>query len=389
MRTQIAGKTLRRDFLHAASVGVTAAGLLATGFPGAGPSIASAAPACPKLDPFQDTREAAEAFMRSYYASKDGVDIDSFVLHWAPTGIRNEDDVLGVNCGALGDRNSIRAMFGGWFTRIGTPGRFSKFNHATGDLKYGIISEFVNVPGTFFARGFDLMTVNVLTNGLISRYIDHWDSWQLAQQDITGSGDPTTTPDPFSPTGPKNSVPVASQLAPVHANGEPRISAPCSPPIPTPNSASPDLVAYVSNLHDALSSGNSGKVSAMFTDDFLFIHPLLHKGPPGYGTFNRGIQVRGRDAVKSILSSAISLLPDGKDSVLDRVIGSMAGGGYQWRSGGMYANQGLTRQGMFGATALDFSGNQISRMSVKFDTFYLTQSQRNAIQSALSRSCIG
>jgi len=47
--------------------------------------------------------------------------------------------------------------------RIDAPGRFSKFNHATGDLKYGIISEFINVPGTFFAWGFDLMTVNVLT----------------------------------------------------------------------------------------------------------------------------------------------------------------------------------------------------------------------------------
>jgi hypothetical protein len=256
-------------------------------------------------------------------------------------------------------------------------------------LNYGVISEFVDVGGTFFARGFDLMTALVFSGGLQQWYVDHWDSWQLAQQDITGSGDPMTSPDPFSPTGPKTSVPVAAQLAPVHANGVPRFSTPCSPPIPTPNSASSDLVAYVNNLHDALSSGNSGKVSAMFTDDCLFIHPLLHNGPPGYGVFNRGIQVRGRDAVKSILKSAISLLPDGQDSLVDRVIGSMAGGGYQWRSGGQYANQGLGRTGMLGCTALDFSGQQISRMSVKFDTFHLTQAQRAAIENALGQSCIG
>ena len=101
-----------------------------------------------------------------------------------------------------------------------------KFNHAAGDLKYGVISEFVDVPGTFFARGFDLMTALVFTNGLQSDYTDHWDSWQLAPQDVTGSGDPVTTADPFSPTGPKNSVSVAAQLAPVHANGVPRFSAP-------------------------------------------------------------------------------------------------------------------------------------------------------------------
>ncbi len=373
----------RRDFLHTATFGAAAASLLAV--PGLS-VIAKPSKVCG--DPFQSQREAAEAFLRSYYASKDGLDIDSFVLHWAETGIRAEDHVLGVNCGPVTDRNGIRASFGGLFPRVGTPGRFSKFFHATGDLNYGVISEFVDVPGTFFARGFDLMTVNVLTGGLISHYIDHWDSWQLAQTDITGSGDPTTTPDPFSPTGPKNSVPVALQLAPVHANGVPRFSEPCSPPIPSPNSASAELLQYVNRLHDALSKGDSGPVAALFTDDCLFIHPLLHRGPPGYGTFCRGIQVRGRNAVASILKSAVHLLPDGEDSILERVIGSLAGGGYQWRSGGIYANQGLTRQGIFGATALDFSGDQISRMSVKFDTFHLTQDQRSAIQDALDQACL-
>jgi hypothetical protein len=373
----------RRDFLHTATFGAAAAGLLAV--PGLS-VIAEPSKECG--DAFQSRREAAEAFLRSYYASKDGLDIDSLVLHWAETGIRFEDHVLGVDCAPLTDRNGIRLSFGGLFTAVGTPGRFSKFFHATGDLNYGVISEFVDVPGTFFARGFDLMTVNVLTGGLISHYIDHWDSWQLAENDITGSGDTTTTPDPFSPTGPKNSVPVALQLAPVHANGVPRFSTPCSPPIPSPNSASAELVQYVNRLHDALSKGDSGAVAALFTENCLFIHPLLHRGLPGYGTFCGGIQVRGRNAVASILKSAVHLLPDGENSILERVIGSLAGGGYQWRSGGIYASQGLTRQGILGATALDFSGNQISRMSVKFDTFHLTQDQRSAIQDALDQTCL-
>ena len=39
---------------------------------------------------------------------------------------------------------------------------------------------------------------------------------------------------------------------------------------------------------------------------------------------------------------------------MDRVLGSMAGRGFQWHSGGRYAHQGLGRQGMLGCTALDF-----------------------------------
>ena len=40
-------------------------------------------------------------------------------------------------------------------------------------MEYGAISEFVDLPGTFFANAFDLMTVNEMKGGLITRYVDH------------------------------------------------------------------------------------------------------------------------------------------------------------------------------------------------------------------------
>ena len=161
----------RRNFLD--TTAVAAAGALVTTqtvsvLAGSSGARDSSVPSCLKRATDQDRREAVDPFFRSYYALKDLLDIDSFALHWAENGIRTEDHVLGANCGALRDRASVHASFGGLFTRAGTPGRFSKFVHATGDMRYGGLPEFVDVPGSFFASGF----VNVLTGGLISRYVD-------------------------------------------------------------------------------------------------------------------------------------------------------------------------------------------------------------------------
>ncbi|HLH12890.1 MAG TPA: nuclear transport factor 2 family protein [Methylovirgula sp.] len=345
-------------------------------------------PACEDLRNREAQQKEVELFFRSYYAAKDDLDIAAFAAHWASTGLLVQDHMLGVNCGPPGDNQTVIAgTFGPLFQAVGTPGRFSKFVHATGDLRYGVMSEFVDVPGTFFARGFDLMTANEMQGGLIQRYTDHWDSMQLAQVDLTGAGDPTTTVDLLSPTGPFVSVPVAAQLAPMHPNG-PRFAAPCAPTKPTKNPASDGLMEFVSKFHGALARGDYNAVLNMMTEDCIFIHPLVFRNSPGYRTFNADTTLKGKDAIAAFLRAVLALLPDGENSYVTRVLGSLIGGGYQSQSGGIYAKEGLTREGIFMATALDFAlDGRVCRMSVKFDTYQMTSAQRLAIKQAWASAC--
>ncbi len=170
--------------------------------------------------------------------------------------------------------------------------------------------------------------------------------------------------------------------------GVPRFAAPCTLP-PTKNPASDGLLEFVSEFQGALARGDYVRVTNMMTDDCVFIHPFVYKNPPGYRTFNADTTLLGKAAITSFLRAGLQLLPDGENSKVTRVIGSLIGGGYQSQSGGLYATQGLTRQAIFIATALDFTedGKRISRMSVKFDTFQMTPSQRLKVQKALVGVC--
>ena len=234
---------------------------------------------CGELQDRQARQKQVELFFRSYYAAKDDVNITAFAAHWANSNIITHDHTLGNSCGPAGDNQSVIANFGSLFTAVGTPGRFSKFNHVTGDMRYGAMSEFVDIPGTFFARGFDLTTTNEFQNGLIVRYTDDWDSQQLALVDIVGSGSPTTTVDLFSPTGPFVSVPVALRSRLSTPMRVPRFAAPCTLP-PTKNPASDGLLEFVSEFQGALARGDYVRVTNMMTDDCVFIHPLVYENPP-------------------------------------------------------------------------------------------------------------
>src|SRR5205085_1834920 len=115
------------------------------------------------------------------------------------------------------------------------------------------------------------------------------------------------------------------------------------------------------------------------TDDALFIHPSLHRGPAGYELFNRGTQLRGKAAIERFLKRGLPLLPDAAGSTLVNVVGGRTGGGIEWKAGGRYARQGLARDGIRGVTALDVVEGRVQRMSVKFDTMQMTEDQRAAI----------
>jgi hypothetical protein len=305
------------------------------------------------------------------------LDIDRFMSHWADSAI-SEDVVFNANgpCNMPQNKDGVRAGNMRLFAALKTPGRLAKFIHAVGDMKYGVVAEFMLVGGSFFKNPIDLMNVFNLEGGLISYKPDYWDSGQLPTLELfTG--------------GPETKEGVANPSAPVHAGGVLRQSK-CTNDYPLETRhASPEMLDFATKFHAALSSGNASRISRYFSEDALYINPVLHlhQGEAGYQPYNRSIQIRGQKAISRMFESVLPLLPDAKGSSLIHVVGGSTGGGYEWKSGGTYAKQGLTQSGIRGATAIDLFGDRVTRMSVKFDTIQMSQEQRDALKKALASAC--
>jgi hypothetical protein len=353
----------RRTFLRSAAVG--AAGVLGTSAvdDAIAESLQESASQQKSAQSDQERREEVEIFCRSMYDAKDGIDAPKFASHFADPHIY-QDATGGGHCGALATPQALQERYAnGVFKRVGVPGKLCKFVHASGDMRYGAIAEVVNLPGSFYAAGLDLMGVLELKDGRVCRNTDYWDTRQLTQAIISEG---------------------ATAL---HPNGMPRQRPSCMPnklPADTPH-ASKEMLEFARDFNEALAAGRADRVLKFFTEDALFIHPVLHSGAPHYGMFNRGIQIRGKDAIGRLMKAVLPLLPDGASPTVMNVVGGPTGGGYEWKAGGIYARQGLTREGIRGATALDLFGARILRMSVKFDAMQMTQDQRDAIDARLGR----
>jgi ketosteroid isomerase-like protein len=362
----------RRRFLSSAAMAAAAQTLLGTSpFQAfAGNALAGATQTASAADAEQ--RRMVNAFFRSFYKTKDNLDAPAFAAHVADPNIYN-DAILSGHCGAPSTRKAFEERFAGIFARFSGPGKFSAFVHATGDVRYGAMVEYVDVKGSIFEVDLDLLTVMEMKGGLVSQDIDYWDSWQLTQADISEGGEVTTTD-------------VALPLAPVHKGGTPRQAKPCTPaviPGDTPH-ASPEMAAFARRYQDAVRSGRGDRVAGFFTDDAVLIHPLLHQGPPGYAGYLKANIVQGRADIAKFLAAGLALLPDGVDASITNIVGGTSGGGFEWRAGGPYSGQGLTREGIRGATAIDLADGNIERLSVRFDTMHLTAAQRQALTAALT-----
>lgn len=326
----------------------------------------------------QIRHEEAWAFFRSVYDSLDLADAQGFVSHFLQSDLFSfQDAAAGFNFAGY---QQFAGAFGGLIGGLGSvlgPGRSSKLFHVTGDLRYGAVVEHVFPRNTFFStNGLTIQTVIDMSGGFISRNLDYWDSRELGQADITGGA---------STSG------VAVPFGAVHPGGVPLSLPPPAPPtgvalasgVDGRASASPAMVGFVREFTDALSHGSVGDVLGFFTEDALYVNPVIHQGPAFYGNFDQTIQIRGRRLLRSFLDAVLSLLPDGPASTLVHVVGSAAGGGFEWKAGGPYAATGLDRSGLAGSTALDLAGGRICRMSVKFDTFQMPTASYDQIRAEL------
>jgi hypothetical protein len=329
----------------------------------------------------QVASEECWAFFRSFYGDKDNVDIQGFLSHFVKSGQTTyEDAVLGFG---LTGYNAIAPTFAGFFNSIATTlgkGSFSKVFRVVGDMRYGAVAEYVDLKNTFFStNGITIQAVFDIDNGLVARDTDYWDSRELGMSDIVG---------------PANTSGVAIPLGAVHVGGVPRTAASPVPPGPVQlavgvtgrPSVSAEMLSFVQAFHDTLRQGTPHEISGFFTEDALYVNPVIHQGGVGYGNFDRGIQIRGRTLIAKFFESALQNLPDCRNSTLIHVVGGAPGGGFEWKAGGIYSKTGLDRTGLVGCTALDLFGNRIQRMSVKFDTFQMSAQSYDNIRRALFQS---
>ena len=366
----------RRFFIcsgAAAAVALPAASILK------GPPAYASQPANSQLVADQVQRERVWAFFRSFYSDKDNVDVPGFLSHFVQSSQdKYQDAVLNLT---LAGYDEIASTFTSALNTVGGKfgkGQFSKIFRATGDMRYGAIAEYVDLKNTFYGtNGITIQTVFDLDGGLIARDTDYWDSRELGESDIVGPADTTD---------------VAVPLGAVHPGGVP-LSGP--PPVPPGNvqlttgvtgrpSASEEMIEFAKEFHDALSHGSVHEIAEFFTEDALYVNPLIHQGPVLYENFDQGIQIRGLSLIVDLLRATLATLPDCRRSSLVHIVGGPAGGGFEWKAGGIYAKTGIDRTGLVGSTALDLFQGRIQRMSVKFDTFQMSTTQYEDIRTALA-----
>jgi len=323
-------------------------------------------------------REQIWEFFRSFYGTKDLCDSIAFNAHFAQsTSDLYQDATLNINFSGY---TQIAADFTFFLStalaKLG-PGRFSKVFHATGDLRYGAVAEYVDLKNTFYSsNGITIQTVFDFDNGLVARDTDYWDTRELGNSDIVG---------------PAVTAGVALPLDTIHAGGVPLSSTTPAPPgqvslatgVTGRPSASREMLHLASSLHEALTLGSTRDVLEFFTEDATYVNPLIHQGPVLYGNFDRTIQIKGRAIIARLFQAGLNLLPDCRGSKLVHVVGGTSGGGFEWKAGGPFSHTGINRNGLTGCTALDVTDGKISRMSVKFDTFQLSLHDYDYIRGAL------
>lgn len=323
-------------------------------------------------------REQIWAFFRSFYGTKDLCDSVAFNAHFAQSAADlYQDATLNfILNGYTQIADSFTYFLATALAKIG-PGRFSKVFHATGDLRYGAVAEYVDLQNTFYStNGITIQTVFDFDNGLVARDTDYWDTRELGSSDIVG---------------PAVMAGVALPLGTIHAGGVPLSSTTPAPPglvslatgVTGRPSASPEMVHLASSLHQALTLGSARDVLEFFTEDAIYVNPLIHQGPVLYGNFDQTIQIKGRELIGRLFQAGLQRLPDCRGSKLVHVVGGSSGGGFEWKAGGPFNHTGINRDGLVGCTALDVTNGRISRMSVKFDTFQLPPQDYDYIRAAL------
>lgn len=238
-----------------------------------------ASPLYPDIADISHAAPALVEFLRHYFQSKSRHDADAWLQDFDTSKIVYIETVLGLSLNPANFESSLRAIMASW-----GEGAVSYPLRIIGDMDSAVIF-FEDTPAMF---GHELRGVAALDmeNGKITRQVDYWDGRRAPLA-------ATRLPDPQYPADLGVSV-VAER---------------------SPNAV---LHGIVSQLHAALSTGNSSAAAALFDVDAVWEDRTART------------LIDGGLAIERYVARAWDILPYGDGATIRHVVGSAQGGGYEW-----------------------------------------------------------
>ncbi|WP_051807999.1 hypothetical protein [Actinoplanes subtropicus] len=238
-----------------------------------------------------DTSHAAPEVARlfgSYFRDKSAADVEATMAHFAKSPCTYIDAILGWPSYTWQSVHDVFAQY----MPTWPAGAKSYPTRIIGDSTSAVVF-FTNTPGLFGPS--ELRTIGVVNfqYGKIARWVDYWDGrhYGIANLDAVKLPD-----DQFPPDFKESTV------------GE---------------TAAPRLKRVVAELAAALRAGDAAHAAALFAPDASLTDLVSH------------VQVVGPRSIASFLGNAGSQLPfAGPSTAVRHVVGSIAGGGYEWTATG-------------------------------------------------------
>lgn len=322
----------RRAVLKGAAVGGAAIAVSGVLPPGAA-SATSRGPASqvPGIATQIDASHATPGlatWMSSYFRAKSRADVDATMAHFARHPFTYIDATIGS---AFPTWDSLYGLFAA-FMPAWPDGSASYPVRIIGDTRSAAVL-FTNTAGLFGpseSRSFGVVNFD---GGRATRWVDYWDGRHFGVANLNAVKRPDAD------------FPADFEEATV---GE---------------TAAPALRRVVARLAAALAANDSAAAAALFSPDASF------EDVPGH------VQVAGPRSIGDLLRTAGTSLPyAGPGTAVRHVVGSAAGGGYEWTAGGVVPR---------GFTALELDGSaRITRLTAMWDGARVTDDRLLAIAGA-------
>lgn len=253
---------------------------------------------------------AVADILAAYHVAKSAHDVDKTMSYFSEDKLTYSDAVLGWQ---LPNHDALRALFGQYMPNWGEGVSYA--TRVIGDENSAII--FVTDSPELFGNEIRTVSAVDFKDGKITRFVDYWDGRAFGADAAAALRVPLQD---FPVTFGEESAAVQ---------------------------ADESLRQVVGKLSAALKSGSSADVAATLHGDVTFEDLTLRT------------TIHGKAAVEQYLSRTITELPYGPGSSVRHVVGSAAGGGYEWANSAHPVVRGIT--------ALEIDGGLISRFTAVWD----------------------
>ncbi|MGW6930573.1 hypothetical protein ACWGE0_10950 [Lentzea sp. NPDC054927] len=320
---------LRRATLGGAALATTS--LLPSGLAVASSEVRQVPGITTVIDTSHATHDVAVRFSE-YFRTKSAKNVEGLMTFFAKQPMNYIDAILGWPFYSWQELHDLFAKYMPEWPKDGTSSPVRILGDSTSAVVFFTNSVNLFGPSEMRAAG----VVNFNREGRITRWVDYWDGRHFGTDNLNRSRLPA---DQFPEDFKESTV------------GE---------------TASSTIRRVAGRLNTALRNGDGPAAAALFASDAVFEDVTAH------------LQIVGPRSIGAYVTSAAGVLPYlGNDVAVRHVVGSSAGGGYEWTAAGKAVPRGLN------ALELDSHG-KITRLTAVWDgTLVTDQSLISLAQKAI------